>query len=464
MEVARVTSGPKETKLRTLFLKYLAAFCLGTIGLALLLSLIFVGLLFTGAVLPADYAEKQVQEAKSRLMAGQEVQLDTPSALYQYAKYTVDGRLLEHSFSAKQGEAAWKRLEGDQAAGYTFPYHYVKVTHGQEVYIFRYSLAAQFNQATLRRLLPSAELAFFVLFCVLFLLQAVLLASSFGRKLARKMSGLQEATQRIQEQELDFSIQYSGIAEIDQVLRSMDQMRDALKSSLEQQWNLERRRRAQISALAHDVKTPLTIVRGNVELLSETEQSDEQREYTEYIAQSARQMEAYIKTLIEITNTETAASYQPVNLDLKEFIHTLEAQMQALAAVKELFVAVHFVGELPDELYADPVLLERALMNVIANAMDHTPAKSKITLSVEAAGDRIQFRVTDEGPGFSPEALKYATEQFYMGDPSRRSDGHYGMGLYITQFVAQLHGGELHIANSPVTGGGEVTMEVPVRG
>lgn len=329
MEVARVTSGPKETKLRTLFLKYLAAFCLGTIGLALLLSLILVGLLFTGAVLPADYAEKQVQEAKSRLIAGQELQLDAPSALYQYAKYTVDGRLLEHSFSAKQGEAAWKRLEGDQAAGYTFPYHYVKVTYGQEVYIFRYSLAAQFNQATLRRVLPSAELAFFVLFCVLFLLQAVLLASSFGRKLARKMNGLQEATQRIQEQELDFSIQYSGIAEIDQVLRSMDQMRDALKNSLEQQWNLERRRRAQISALAHDVKTPLTIVRGNVELLSETEQSDEQREYTEYIAQSARQMEAYIKTLIEITNTETAASYQPVNLDLKEFIHTLEAQMQA---------------------------------------------------------------------------------------------------------------------------------------
>ncbi|MFL0557291.1 HAMP domain-containing sensor histidine kinase [Paenibacillus barengoltzii] len=462
MEIARVTPGPKETKLRTLFLKYLAAFCLGTIGLALLLALIFMGLLFSGAVLPADYAEKQVEDVKSRLTAGQEVRLDSPSALYQYAKYTVDGKLLEHSLSAKQSETAWKRMEGGQAKGYSFLYHYTKVTHGQEVYIFRYSLAAQFNLEPLRRLMPSAELAFFVLFCLLFLLQAVLLASSFGRKLARKMSGLQEATQRIQEQELDFAIQYSGIAEIDQVLRSMDQMRDALKNSLEQQWNLERRRRAQISALAHDVKTPLTIVRGNVELLSETEQSDEQREYTEYIAQSARQMETYIKTLIEITNTETAASYQPVNLDLKEFIHTLEAQMQALAAVKELSVEVHFVGALPDELYADPGLLERALMNVIANAMDHTPAKSKITLSLEAACDRIQFRVTDEGPGFSPEALKYATEQFYMGDPSRRSDGHYGMGLYITQFVAQLHGGELHIANSQVTGGGEVMMEVPM--
>lgn len=461
MEITRVKSEPKLTKLRTLFLRYLAAFCLGTIGIVLLLGLILMRLLNTGAVLPANYAEKQVMEAKNRIMEGQRPPLNTSSALYKYAKYTLDGRLLEHSLTVEQGNAAWKRMEGSLSS-YTYPYSYMKVTYGEEVYIFRYSIVARFSNAALRRVLPGVELSFLVLFCVLFLLGTSLLASSFGRKLARKMNGLQEATRRIQEQELDFSMQYSGIAEIDRVLRSVDQMKDALKNSLEQQWNLERSRRAQISALAHDIKTPLTIVRGNVELLSETDQTEEQREYTDYIAHSARQMEAYIKTLIEITNTETAASYQPVSLDLKEFIRTIEGQVQALAAVKELspVVAVH---GLPDKLYADPVLLERALMNILANAMDHAPVKSKITLSVEAADDRIRFRVTDEGPGFSPEALKHAAEQFYMGDPSRRTDGHYGMGLYITDFVARLHGGELHIANSKVTGGGEVSIEIPLR-
>ncbi|MGG6313666.1 HAMP domain-containing sensor histidine kinase [Paenibacillus macerans] len=460
MEVTLPKSGPKLTKLRTLFLRYLAAFCLGTIGIVLLLTAILMGLLNTGAILPANYAEKQVFEAKNRILEGQRPPLNPSSALYKYAKYTLDGRLLEHSLTVEQGDAAWKQMEGSLSS-YTYPYSYMKVTYGEEVYIFRYSIAARFSNAALRRVLPGVELFFIVLFCVLFLLGTSLLASSFGRKLARKMNGLQEATRRIQEQELDFTIQYSGIAEIDRVLQSMDRMKDALKNSLERQWNLERSRRSQISALAHDIKTPLTIVRGNVELLSETDQTEEQREYTDYIAQSTRQMEAYIKTLIEITNTETAASYQPVSLDLKEFTSTIEGQIQALAAVKELSVAINTVGELPDELYADPVLLERALMNVIANAMDHAPAKSRITLSVEKADDWIHFRVTDEGLGFSPEALKRAAEQFYIGDPSRRTDGHYGMGLYITEFIVRLHGGELHIANSKVTGGGEVSVEIP---
>lgn len=461
MEVTLPKSKPKLTKLRTLFLRYLAAFCLGTIGIVLLLALTMMGLLNTGAILPANYAEKQALEAKNRILEGQKPPLNPSSALYKYAKYTVDGKLLEHSLTVEQGNAAWKQMEGSLSS-YTYPYSYMKVTYGEEVYIFRYSIVARFSNAALHRILPGVELFFIVLFCVLFLLGTSLLASSFGRKLARKMNGLQEATRRIQEQELDFSIQYSGIAEIDRVLQSMNQMKDALKNSLEQQWNLERSRRSQISSLAHDIKTPLTIVRGNVELLSETAQTEEQREYTDYIAQSTRQMEAYIKTLIEITNTETAASYQPVSLDLKKFASTIEGQIQALAAVKELtpVVAVH---GLPDKLYADPVLLERALMNVIANAMDHAPAKSTITLSVEASDDRIRFRVTDEGPGFSPEALKRAAEQFFMGDPSRRTDGHYGMGLYITEFIARLHGGELLIVNSEVTGGGEVSVEVPVR-
>lgn len=274
------------------------------------------------------------------------------------------------------------------------------------------------------------------------------------------MSGLQQATKQIQAQDLDFSIQLSGVMEIDQVLHSMDKMKETLKTSLQKQWNLEKSRREQISALAHDVKTPLTIVRGNVELLSETDQSEEQKNYTDYIAESTRQMEQYIKTLIEISKAETVATLQAETIDTDYYVTKVKDQVKALAAVKKTSVAFAAYN-LPKTLYADPVLLERAIMNVASNAVDQAPENSEIRLTVESVEECIRFSIVDEGPGFSHEGLKQAAEQFYMGDSSRRLSGHYGMGLYITKSIVNLHGGQLIIANSTQTGGGQVSIEIP---
>ncbi|WP_231503684.1 sensor histidine kinase [Paenibacillus sp. 1-18] len=325
----------------------------------------------------------------------------------------------------------------------------------------RYSIAAQFELPILRQYMPNSELSFFVVFCIAFLVGAALLASSFGRKLAHKMSGLQQATQQIQAQDLDFSIKLSGVMEIDQVLHSMDKMKETLKTSLQKQWNLEKSRREQIAALAHDVKTPLTIVRGNVDLLSETEQSEEQKEYTDYIAESTKQMEQYIKTLIEMTKAETAATLRAETIDTDFYLAKIKDLVLALASAKKISV-VFGVYNLPDTLYADSVLLERAIMNVASNAVDQAAEHSEIRMTVETTLDRIRFTVIDEGPGFSREALKQAAEQFYMGDSSRRLNGHYGMGLYITKSIVNLHGGTLHIANSTDTGGGQVSIEIPI--
>ncbi|MGQ3478703.1 sensor histidine kinase [Paenibacillus sp. TY11] len=461
MEVTTVQQARKSTKLRTIFLGYLAIFCIGTIALALLLVLIFYMLLSNGAILPANYAEKQVLEAKTVIKAGKPLHLDSKLNLYKYGLFTSDGSLIEGNLTGKQAKAAWSLTKQSDTAS-QFPYNYVKIPHHNKVTVMRYSIAAQFELPILRRYMPNAELSFFAVFCIAFLVGGALLASSFGRKLTRKMSGLQQATQQIQAQDLDFSIKLSGVLEIDQVLHSMDKMKETLKTSLQKQWNLERARREQISALAHDVKTPLTIVRGNVELLSETDQSEEQKNYTNYIVESTKQMEQYIKTLIEITKAETAATLRAETIDTDFFLTKVKDQVLALAAVKKISVAFA-VYNLPDTLYADPVLLERAIMNVISNAVDQAPEYSEIRLVVGTVEDRIRFSVIDEGPGFSPEALKQAVEQFYMGDSSRRLNGHYGMGLYITQSIVNLHGGALHIANSTETGGGQVSIEIPIN-
>jgi signal transduction histidine kinase len=280
--------------------------------------------------------------------------------------------------------------------------------------------------------------------------------------MVRKMSSLQNATEKIQNQDLEFTIESSGILEIDNVLRSLDKMKETLKTSLKKQWKMEKERRKQMSALAHDIKTPLTVVRGNADLLLQTNQTDKQKEYTAFIKDSTNQMEQYLKTLIEISKAEMGYTLNKQPVNSKFFIDRIHNQIAALAAFKKLTIDFE-THNLPESFYADNDLLQRAVLNVASNAVDYSPENTEIDFSVEARGNNISFCIVDCGKGFSPDALKNAAQQFYMADKSRTSKAHYGMGLFIAKSIVEQHGGVLLLGNSEETGGGKVTIKLPTN-
>lgn len=168
MEVTKVQQARKTTKLRTIFLGYLVMFCIGTIALALFLVLIFYALISYGAILPANYAEKQVREDKSIIEAGKTLQPNSQIKLYKYALFTSEGRLIEGNLSENQAQAAWSVTQQSNTV-YQFPYNYVKVPHHDEITVMRYSVSAQFELPILRQYLPNAELSFLAVFCIAFL-------------------------------------------------------------------------------------------------------------------------------------------------------------------------------------------------------------------------------------------------------------------------------------------------------
>ena len=108
------------------------------------------------------------------------------------------------------------------------------------------------------------------------------------------------------------------------------------------------------------------------------------------------------------------------------------------------------------------MLLERAVMNLISNASDYAPADSEVLLSADREGEYLRILVTDSGPGFSKEAMEHGRDKFYMGDKSRSSRLHYGMGLYIADRILQQHTGRLILRNSRRTGGGEAVIKIPL--
>ncbi len=272
------------------------------------------------------------------------------------------------------------------------------VVRENEFCVLRYYIGSQFTVSWLPEYFPSPDTLAFILMAVNSLLVIIILTARFAKNLRTQLTPLFEATAEVSKQNLDFEVGHAKIKEFEDVLASFSDMKDNLKISLERQWKTEQTQKEQIAALAHDLKTPLTVIQGNADLLTETNLDDEQRLYAGYVVESSGQMQSYIQTLIDISRA--AVGYQ---LHIESI-------------------------DLPD---------------------------------VQSNNGFVEISVTDEGTGFSKEALCHAQERFYMGDQSRNSKLHFGMGLYITNSIMEQHNGQLILENSKEAGGAKVTMKLP---
>ncbi|MDM5232318.1 sensor histidine kinase [Lysinibacillus pakistanensis] len=449
----------KGIRLHTFFLRYLFFLSLGVILLVVLLLGLTLFALSTNIVLPANYAETQISLSRDRIASSSSVTADMIPDLVDYAVFSKEGKFLAGNLSNKEAFKAWDAMTKKHSQSITHFYSFIE--RENEICILRYDLVPQYRSAIMRKYLPNPQLLDILLFIIGVITIATVLAIHFGRKLKKKMFSLQEAIEKIQNQNLDFSINSTGIREIDDISISLEQMKRALNNSLKQQWDLERARREQISALAHDLKTPLTIIRGNAELLQDTVQDETQKEYNDYILKNTIEIEKFTKQLIDLSKMEQKVVSEKVNVEMDAFILQLEHQMKALSLEKCLEVIVE-KNNLPASIFMDKELFYRAMLNLIVNAVEHSPIKSKVILFVQGEMNFVHFTVVDSGAGFSAKDLKEATKQFYRGDPSRNSANHHGMGLYIAQSIITKHGGTLTLENDSMSGGGKVTITIPI--
>ncbi len=460
--VGKKSNNKKVVTLRTVFVRYLSLFFAITVVLVSILILSFPILLSLNIILPANYTEKQIYENKDKIISSKQVTKDLIPDSCEYGVYTLKGKVISGTFNKDESKEVWDLMQGFERRTIKSSKNYIKLSRENEVCIIRYSIVVEFVSPTLRTYLPKPELLGMIIFSIIFLIEIIILSKLFGKKLNAEMELLKNTTEKIEQQDLDFVVESSKICEINNVLFSMDKMKSALKDSLEKQWMLEENRKEQISALAHDIKTPLTIIHGNTDLLIEINENPELSEYMEYIAKGVTQIEKYINTLIDISKTEAGYILNKEVINVSEFIEDVLIQIEALASTQNLHVEFSKQDNLPESITIDKELLFRAIMNIISNAIDYSPSQSKLYISVSVSNKYLKFVVTDCGSGFSKADLSKATEQFYTGDLSRNSKSHYGMGLYIVNNIVQKHNGILNIENSIKTGGAMVTIEIPM--
>ena len=272
----------------------------------------------------------------------------------------------------------------------------------------------------------------------------------------RSVTRLQRATRRVADGDLDFELDARGNSELASLARSFDAMRGALKEETE-------RRSRLLAAVTHDVKTPLTAIKGYLEAIADgmAEDRETRDRYLEIIAEKADLLGARVSELIEYVRLSSSQWHiEPVPTGLAAFHRKLCAGIAGDAAV--LKRRLRYELRIPERLEAplDATLLSRAYENILDNALRFTPEDGTVTVSASVAdGGHVEVRIADSGPGIAAEDLPHLFDPFYRG--AGTSSG-FGLGLSIARSITDAHGFSLEV-DSRQPPGTTFVITVPAR-
>lgn len=451
---------PKRRSLQAVFRRFLGSVCAAGAVAAAGAALCFLILAAYGVILPANYEEQMLEANREKLEASDQVSQDLIPDGRHYGVFSEDGTYEYGNMDEKlreNVETAYAKGEKNSISG-----SFLKYFHREDgVCIVTYQLKMQFANPLLRRWLPGAIEGIVIVFAGGFLLAVVWLIRRLSRKIGTELQKLQEMADRVREQDLEFGRPVSGIGEVDEVIESFVRMRDALQESLEQQWTAEERRRQQMRALTHDLKTPLTVIRGNSQLIGEAEDLREAKLYNGYLQEETDTLENYLQLLQEMLRSGEGMKLLKETILIRREAAEFKRRIRSLAVGRRQQLEV-LIGELPKVMQGDRQMLLRSWENLVSNAVEYTSEGGHIRVEITGQDGMLVFEVEDDGKGFTEEELRCAAWQFYQGDKSRTSRNHYGMGLYIADSFAAGQGGRLILGNSEKTKGALVRMEIPI--
>ncbi|WP_411336698.1 sensor histidine kinase [Ruminococcus gauvreauii] len=283
----------------------------------------------------------------------------------------------------------------------------------------------------------------------------ILFSRVFTNRITRPLKLLMEGSRQIREKNLDFHIDYHADNELGELCEVFSDMKEELRESLSVQWKLEQERVEMVEALAHDLKSPLSVIKAYSEaVLDDTEVDEEQRQYLAVIEENIEKSISLVQQMQYTSDLDNSSvTLEKVCVNLYDFLEQKVHQYELQARQKEITVTLSIQGDLPDHVLTDRDKLERILDNIVSNSLQYTPAGGMVTLSVREEENTVFYQISDSGIGFSAKDLDKVFGKFYRGDEARQTrNGHSGLGLYIVKQLAELLGGSAAIENSE--GGG----------
>jgi two-component system OmpR family sensor kinase len=305
-------------------------------------------------------------------------------------------------------------------------------------------VVANFLQGERDEIDSSTRVAAVIAIAVLLLATAA--AWFVAGRLLRPVRRLTEAAESIRDTDLDRRIPVEGSDEIARLAHRFNEMLDRLASSFATQ-------REFIDDAGHELATPITIVRGHLELMGDSPQ--ERRDTVALVTQELDRMARIVDDLLLLAKSEQPDFLQPGTIELADFTADLMAKARALGEREWVLD-----GCATGTVHADRQRLTQAMLNLARNAVDHTPADATVALGSAWDGNTVRLWVRDTGPGIDPAEHARLFERFARGRTGRRRSRGAGLGLAIVRSIAEAHGGHVELASSP-DAGATFTISLP---
>lgn len=277
-------------------------------------------------------------------------------------------------------------------------------------------------------------------------LVALTLAVSLGFLLVRRILGplyrMGVVTGRIAQGDYTERVRITSSDEIGELAKSFNRMTDSLQ-------RLEQQREAMVANVAHELRSPLTNMRGYLEALSDGVLPPSRKTF-DLLHEETLRLTALSDDLLTLSSADAArATLKPKKINLQEFIPRMLDLFRVQLAAKEIAVETEF-PEGPDDVLADPDKLGQIVHNLFQNAWHYTPRGEQVRVLVEPSPGWVRVSFANPGDGITTEDLPFIFERFYRAEKSRsREYGGAGIGLAIVKELVEAHGGKVGAESSP---------------
>ena len=268
------------------------------------------------------------------------------------------------------------------------------------------------------------------------------------RSIAVPLVKLRKATRNIKEGNLDFVLEVEGNDEFSQLCQDFEEMRKRLKESTEEKILMDKENKELISNISHDLKTPITAVKGYVEGIMDgvADTPEKMDRYVRTIYNKTNEMDHLINELTFYSKIDTnRIPYTFSKLNVEDYFSDCAEELGLEMETRGIELVYANYVEKGVQVIADGEQIRRVIHNIVSNAIKYMEKpKGIIQLRVKDVGDFIQVEIEDNGKGIAAKDLPYIFDRFYRTDVSRNSSkGGSGIGLSIVKKIMEDHGGKV---------------------
>lgn len=281
----------------------------------------------------------------------------------------------------------------------------------------------------------------------------------YQKKLKIPIAQLQNGVEKIQEDNLDFHVEYNEDDELGELCCSMEKMRSELWQKQKALWESLEQRKLLNASVAHDIRTPITVLKGYLDYLEKMIPQDKLTEDMLLDTVSSMQgavnrLEQYVDCVRDVEKIENIEiEKRPENV--KRLLDEMRSNVQQLETNKEILISSNIMTM--DEVRLDKSVLFRIFENLLQNALRY--AKKQVRINISQKKDFLILTVEDDGNGFAGKDLEKAATVFYSSD---KEGQHFGIGLSICRILCEKHGGLLSISNNKNKRGACVTAKLNI--